>query len=322
IGSEALHLYTPRPTEWPDGTKSDVLYAPSVVSADFPPMLIEIQRTIDQAFIDRLLNYSLNVKNEYEAKPVILVFGIERTCSYISTDFEETQHSFVKEISCKYWAKNCFFIDHDTIEKDLIQPSLHPLLAIGVFLCGQKPSLISMEHKNDTTMQKLYKIAKEQTEEENKETPIAAALADVCNQTSTQFQKIINVIGAMPDSLLKKRALAYADDGVLYTETCKRKYFKKSSPCVSPMPAPLELPEATIKQMNVNATGCENKDDILPESSIPKNDMDYALQFKKSVETMNWKECFETGKKDGYFSNYATPASLKRAFFKKRSNEE
>lgn len=61
-----------------------------------------------------------------------------------------------------------------------------------------------MEHKNDTTMQKLYKIAKEQTEEENKEIPIAAALADVCNQTSTQFQKIINVIGAMPDSLLKK----------------------------------------------------------------------------------------------------------------------
>lgn len=90
------------------------------------------------------------------------------------------------------------------------------------------------------------------------------------------------------------------------------------------MPAPLELPEATIKQINVNATGCENKDDILPESSIPKNDMNYALQFKKSVETMNWKECFETGKKDGYFSNYATPASLKRAFFKKkkRPNEE
>jgi hypothetical protein len=37
---------------------------------------------------------------------------------------------------------------------------------------------------------------------------------------------------------------------------------------------------------------------------------------------MNWKECHENGKKDGYFSTYATPASLKRAFYKKRPNEE
>ncbi|KAG2233307.1 hypothetical protein BDF21DRAFT_466742 [Thamnidium elegans] len=56
IGPEGLNVYTSRPTDWPDGTKSDVLYAPSVVSTSFPPMLVEIQHTIDQTFIDRLLN--------------------------------------------------------------------------------------------------------------------------------------------------------------------------------------------------------------------------------------------------------------------------
>ncbi|KAI7907908.1 uncharacterized protein BX663DRAFT_425639, partial [Cokeromyces recurvatus] len=53
-----------------------------------------------------------------------------------------------------------------------------------------------------------------------------------------------------------------------------------------------------------------------------KNDMDYALQFKQSVEIMNWKECYE----NGYFSTYTGLTSLKRAFYKKkkkkRPNEE
>ncbi|KAI8977650.1 hypothetical protein BDF20DRAFT_958989 [Mycotypha africana] len=258
-------MYTSRPTDWLDGTRSDVLYASSIVSASFPP------------------------------------------------------HSFVKAIPCNYWAEHCYFIDHDTIKEDLKQPSLHPLLAIGVFFCKQKPSLMSMEHKDDATIQTLYRIAKEQMEEEKVVKPIASALADVCNQTNTQFQKLVKVIGAMPDSLLRKRALAYADDGILYTDTCQRKYFKKDASCVSPMPAPLELPEATIQQIDETEINHNNTDDILPETGIPKSDMDYALQFKQTVEIMNWKECYENGKKDGYFSTYTTPASLKRAFYKKKA---
>ncbi|KAI9364645.1 hypothetical protein BD770DRAFT_439539 [Pilaira anomala] len=35
-------------SEWPYGTKSDILYAPAIVSASFPPILVEIQHTIDQ----------------------------------------------------------------------------------------------------------------------------------------------------------------------------------------------------------------------------------------------------------------------------------
>lgn len=104
-----------------------------------------------------------------------------------------------------------------------------------------------MEHKDDPTMQKLYKIAKEQVEKEKIEKLDTTALADVCNQTNLQFQKLVNIIGAMPDSFLKKRAISYAEDGMLYTDTCKRKYFKKDH--VSPMLAPLELPEETLQQI-------------------------------------------------------------------------
>lgn len=142
-----------------------------------------------------------------------------------------------------------------------------------------------MEHKDDTTVQTLYKIAKKQMEKEIAEKTVVLALLDVCNQTNLQFQKVINVVKAMPDSLLKKRALAYADDRFLYTSTCKRKYFKKDSPCVSPMSVPPELPEAIFQLINETETN-NSTDDILPEADVPKTDMDYALQFRQSLERM------------------------------------
>ncbi|KAI7887582.1 uncharacterized protein EV154DRAFT_554537 [Mucor mucedo] len=166
---------------------------------------------------------------------------------------------------------------------------------LGYFFCKRKPSLMSMEHKDDATIQKLYRIARELMEKENIEKSIASDLLDVCDETSSQFQKLISYVdyfqsGAhfhnyfiinivvnnlylsyplrtitsalAPDSLLKKRAIAYADNGIMYASTCNRNYFKKDDPCVSPMPAPLELHEATLQQINETEINHDNTDDI------------------------------------------------------------
>lgn len=78
------------------------------------------------------------------------------------------------------------------------------------------------------------------------------------------------------------------------------------------------MPQAILQQINVSENNYESTDGLFSENNIPKNDMDYAFQYKNSVEVMDWKEC----KRDGYFKNYSTPASLKRAFYKKRPDEE
>ncbi|GAA5808685.1 hypothetical protein MFLAVUS_002079 [Mucor flavus] len=274
VGPDAISNYIARPTEWSDGSESDVLYAPVVPSSSLPPVLVEIRHTIDQAFIDRLVNYSLHVKKEYKAKPVVLAFGVNRTCNYISAGFGATEHSFLKKLLCKYWAERCLFIDNDTIAEDSKQSPLHPLLAIGVFFCDQNQPLISMEQRDDATIQTLYKISKDQMKKESIENPAVSALLGVCDQTNLQFQKLTDVIKAMSDSLLKKRALSCADDGMIYTSSCKRKYFKENSPCV----VSLELPEA--QQINETEINHNSSDDILSEVNTRKNDMDYALQFK------------------------------------------
>lgn len=101
---------------------------------------------------------------------------------------------------------------------------------------------------NDTN---FIRIAKELLAEENLKRPIASPLAEVCNQTNTQFQKLTNVIEAMPE--------------------------------------PLELSEESLQQTNPTEINHGNTD-ILPGTSVPKSNMEYALQFKQSVEIMHWKE--------------------------------
>jgi hypothetical protein len=39
-------------------------------------------------------------------------------------------------------------------------------------------------------------------------------------------------------------------------------------------------------------------------------------RYKEGVEEMDWKECYDTGRSDNYFSStsYGNPASLKTAY--------
>ncbi|KAG1059427.1 hypothetical protein G6F42_028322 [Rhizopus arrhizus] len=73
-GSTTSNLYHSASTEWSDGTKSDVLYVPTEVSDDQPPILIEIQNIADQTFMTRLIQYCARGFERYKVLPAVLVF--------------------------------------------------------------------------------------------------------------------------------------------------------------------------------------------------------------------------------------------------------
>lgn len=191
---------------------------------------------------------------------------------------------------------------------------LPPLVAIAYFFSSKKLSLLASEYRDDPTLQTLYAIAKEQTV-----TKVAAehstseVLLEVCNQTNLQFKKILNTLEPMPDTLLKKRLRAYADDGALYTQTCKYKYTKRNKESVKSMPPPPELSDLAKSMTNESSSSI----DILREEvSIPKTDVEYVKQFKQNKSRMDWKTCYEAGKSESFFSSYSSSSSLKTAFYK------
>lgn len=320
IGENARSLYTSKPTEWLNGTKSDIVYTASVTSSELPPVLIEVQHTIHLDFVDRLIGYSLFAKKEYKAKPIVVVFGTYATRNEINSDFEETSFSFMKQIPCKYWAEKCYILDQNTIMEATKTVPLPPLVAIAHFFSSKKLSLLASEYRDDPTLQTLYAIAKEQTVTKvSAEQSASEVLIEVCNQTNLQFKKILNTLEPMPDTLSKKRLRAYADDGALYTQTCKYKYTKRNEEFVESMPPPPELSDLAKSIMNESSSSI----DILREEiSVPKTDIEYVKQFKQNESRMDWKTCYEAGKSEGFFNSYSSSSSLKTAFYKKSSKKD
>ncbi|KAI9476053.1 MAG: hypothetical protein EXX96DRAFT_609915 [Benjaminiella poitrasii] len=316
VGPNAASMYSPRPTrEWAGGSKSDIVYVSNVSSTSFPPILIEVQHTITPEFIDRLINYSLSVKKCFKAKPTVIVFGTHATLTEISMDFEPTAFEFARGIPSKYWAEKCYILDKSTIAKATKVTPLPAMMALTYFFSSQKLSPLSSEFQDDPTIQKLYSIAKDQTSTRiPAEKSVAEVLLEVCEQTNKQFKKISNTLEPMPDTLLKKRLRAYASDGLLYTETCKRMCIRESDSLVESMPLPPELSELAKSLINESSSSI---DILRAEADLPKTDMEYVQQFKESEEKMDWKKCFEGGKKEGFFSSYSSFASLKTAYYKK-----
>ncbi|KAI8078309.1 hypothetical protein BDF21DRAFT_341187 [Thamnidium elegans] len=259
VGENARSLYTSKPTEWSNRTKSDIVYTASVTSSELPPVLIE------------------------------------------------------------YWAEKCYILDQNTIMEATKSVPLPPLVAIAHFFSSKKLSLLVSEYRDDPTLQTLYAIAKEQTVTKvAAEQSTSEVLLEVCNQTNLQFKKILNTLEPMPDTLLKKRLRAYADDGALYTQTCKYKYTKRNKGFVDSMPPPPELSDLAKSMMNESSSSI----DILREEiSVPKTDVEYIKQFKQNKSRMDWKTCYEAGKSEGFFSSYSSSSSLKTAFYKTLSKK-
>jgi hypothetical protein len=62
--------HIPESSEWPNGTRSDVVFVPK--SADTgPPIVIEFQRTVDKKFMKRAIGYCLQASKRFGADPTI-----------------------------------------------------------------------------------------------------------------------------------------------------------------------------------------------------------------------------------------------------------
>ncbi|KAG2218850.1 hypothetical protein INT45_011274 [Circinella minor] len=93
VGSRGENLYTTKESEWIDGKKADVVYAPVVKATDeLPPILIEVQNTIDKSFVRRVIKYCGHLCDQYNIEPVVVILSIHPIPSQISNTFINTDN--------------------------------------------------------------------------------------------------------------------------------------------------------------------------------------------------------------------------------------
>ncbi|KAG0163382.1 hypothetical protein DFQ28_003767 [Apophysomyces sp. BC1034] len=303
--------YTSTHTRFPDGSECDVLYVPrSADNGSLPPILLEIQHTVTQEFMSRVILYSLNVFREYKKYPIVMIICVEKVGSgQLEKKFTPFNTlPFLLTTPCEHWARECLMVTRNSIA-EFVDPTsnddLHPLVALTYFLTAGQRNILSLNHWEDPAIINLFKKAKEIVHrnaepEDNK----VEALQTVCEATEQQFSKIIRDLRSNPD-----RAMAYAKAGYGYSSRLKRKYAEmaereeEGSQTTSPMAEP---PELALPADDSQNTKLEN--DIL----IKFVD-DY---ISKLTGRMNWANCFEEGKQQGLFRRYINSASLKATYYR------
>lgn len=189
VGERAKDKYMAVPTEYANLMKSDVLYAPiSHRDRDLPPILVEIQNRVNM----RGNESCLQILKEYPVTPIVVVVCINSTTEdIINMEVKRNEEfPFAMQLPCTGWAKSFNLLNGGSIHAYLDTQPLHPLVAVAHFLIEQKLSLISMQNRQDLTVQKLFSLAKdifgnEIDEYEN----LLVVLEEVCNQTKSQFSK-------------------------------------------------------------------------------------------------------------------------------------
>ncbi|KAI9487092.1 MAG: hypothetical protein EXX96DRAFT_605102 [Benjaminiella poitrasii] len=105
--------YIPESSEWPNGTRNDVILAHKSDDTVHPSIIIEFQRAVDKAFMKRAIGYCLQASKRFDTEPVILIVCIESvevsvieslrkcddlpcytaSCCYAEVDLEDYQNT-------------------------------------------------------------------------------------------------------------------------------------------------------------------------------------------------------------------------------------
>ncbi|KAI7894556.1 uncharacterized protein EV154DRAFT_414891, partial [Mucor mucedo] len=147
--------------EWNDGTRSDMVLEPKSGHSNLPPIILEIQHTVNLAFMKRAVTYCIQATNRYDIDPIILIICVDKLYQDIHQHMKPSTLPGVFSYFSQPWAQKCYLISKESIKNNMTIP-LDPMVALGAFLTSNSTSLSNHHFKDDPPWaQKCYLISKE-----------------------------------------------------------------------------------------------------------------------------------------------------------------
>lgn len=109
----ADNTYCIAPTEWPDTMRCDVLFLPRLaLERDLPPIILEIQCTINQDYMNCAIQYCLYAYRVYKKLPILMTICIEKVSpsSLMDTFKSCVEQQLMYEMPCAFWANRCLLL--------------------------------------------------------------------------------------------------------------------------------------------------------------------------------------------------------------------
>lgn len=100
---------------------------------------MEIQHTINVAFMRKAVNYCLQAFARYTFEPIILIICVEKLHEDINKHMTTNTLPGVFSYFSQPWAQDCYIISEESIEQITTIP-LNPLIALGSFFTNRSRS--------------------------------------------------------------------------------------------------------------------------------------------------------------------------------------
>ncbi|CDH58732.1 hypothetical protein RO3G_17231 [Lichtheimia corymbifera JMRC:FSU:9682] len=295
--------YTSAETEWHDASRSDILYKPRFpMQKSLPPVLLELQHTVNESFMQRLLSYSLNALRIYNTYPIVLIICTDRVSpTQLMAKFNPVSGKpwMSSLLNTDFWAQACFIVSKSTLSA--IAPSAHelsPLHALCSFMVEASPTIYAHPYAENETIRELYRIAMTISDTQIEcDKDIAKVVEVICENNERMINRIENalngVVGSSKAKTVIKRALDFNADA-------KRKYCQpyedsNSDSSLEPLPK--------IKHRRKDTQGQK------------VDDLEFILEHRRNlVGKMNWNRCLSMAHQQGLCKSYSTGESLRRFF--------
>lgn len=179
----AKGTYTTASSEWQNGSSSDVLYVSRLcIQNSLSPILIEVQLMLNEAFMQRLVQYCQRVQQLYKTYPLVLGFCTDKLSpSTLITKFKsvDTKPWMKSIICCDFWTKSYLPCVKINFIKWRIWCQHFTFISLTTFFLEQSPTLYGHSYRHHPTIQMLYRLAKESIEVEGEKEQGFVDIVDV-----------------------------------------------------------------------------------------------------------------------------------------------
>ncbi|CAO3695361.1 unnamed protein product [Rhizopus stolonifer] len=286
-----------------NGSRSDILYVPCLgIQSSLPPILIEVQSVVNEAFMERLVRYSQNAKQLCKSYPLVIVFCIDKlspmtfSTKFIPVDGKPWMHRI---LSCDFWAKSCYLVSKSSLSCEKINTNISSLQALSMFLIEQSPTLYGHSRPEHSTIRTLYRLAMEHTAFETEQRENLTHVVNViCTDNERLWHKVDASLVNIPGTLKVKNIVSHALE---FNCSAKRKYLdvEESDSTLEP------LPSFSRKKTTAEDTG-------------EHDDLEFIISFRKDqTGRMNWVRCLELAHEKDLCKRFSTTESMR--FFYRNS---
>ncbi|CDH49932.1 predicted protein [Lichtheimia corymbifera JMRC:FSU:9682] len=307
--------YRPRPTEWPNGMKSDILYATDDSKA-MAPVLVEVQHVVDDKFMHCVVRNCEEIISRYDVAPTVLIIAVsECRLQVLNRATVCNSRPFFFKLPCYPWANQCLILSKESISSHVDKPVLDPIVALGSFFLDQKQSLADQAHRHDPTIQQLYELARNiSTAEQSSSSHLLRVIMDV----ESRCRKAIDMLNEDIGDQSAKRTIDYLEEGLTVLRDYKRQHMSSQSPSHESSSQP-----SSTNDTSESSSRRQSTSPIILSSTSGNLDDQFVGKFIDQLggKKMNWKLCYEEGRRKGRFKNYSNHASLKNVCNRKKSRK-